>query len=219
MAAPTIRAMTLAEDLLLLALNPRTGQFYIPADRLGLAMRVSFFADLRMLRRVRLTEDHIEISDPSPTGHDHLDFALTHLQARQTPASAWSWIDRGPSGTAIFRTLAVLSDRGAVRFDRARAGAGGQWSAEVTDLNRRTEAWTRVKKAVGGESAEVSDHALAVLVHTSGLGRHLVHGVRAPLDLWRLARHTRRSARKFDIRPPAGRQRHVVSSGERFPRR
>jgi hypothetical protein len=110
-AAPTVRAMTLAEDLLLLALDPRTGEFHLPAERLGLAMRTSFFVDLRMLRRVRLIEDGIEICDPTPTGQDHLDFALTHLEACGTPTPLRSWIDHGPGDTAIFRTLAVWRAR------------------------------------------------------------------------------------------------------------
>jgi Golgi phosphoprotein 3 (GPP34) len=180
--------MTSGEDLLLLAIEPHSGLIR-EADRIKFSLRASALIDLALAHRITMNANRIKVLDSAATGDKRLDNALASLGASSTP-SLRAWLKDTPPGYGIINEyLSSLADQGAVRFERRRDRGPAPMQATLLDQARRDEAAAKVDRVAHGrgddsEGAD-SDRALASLVHSCGLDRHLY---RSPVARRRLAR-------------------------------
>jgi Golgi phosphoprotein 3 GPP34 len=112
--------MTLAEDLVLLLLDPRTGRAVVDSTSLDRAIGGALLLDLST--RERITADgggaraRLSVVDAAPTGDPLLDTALARLDK---PVRAQKAVERLARGTRT-PVLERLADQGLVRHERNR---------------------------------------------------------------------------------------------------
>jgi hypothetical protein len=81
---PSLGAVLLAADLLLLLADDATGKLLLPAEQVDIALGGANLLELTLLERVSLDEAmHVVVIDPSSTGDPILDGALRVIGARQ----------------------------------------------------------------------------------------------------------------------------------------
>ena len=179
--------MTSGEDLLLLAIEPRSGLIR-EADRIKFSLRASALVDLALARRITMNANRIKVLDEAATGDKRLDGALASLGALSTP-SLRAWLKGTPPGYGIINEyLSGLADQGAVRLEHRRDRGAAPMQAALLDQARRDEAAAKVDRVARGRDGDEgadADRALAGLVHSCGLDRHLY---RSPVARRRLAR-------------------------------
>ena len=177
--------MTSGEDLLLLAIAPRSGRVR-EADRIKFALRASVLVDLALAHRITMNANRIKVLDEAATGDRRLDNALTSLGTSTAP-SLRGWLKNTPSGYGMVnRYLSILADQGAVRLERHRSRVPAPMRATLLDRARRDEAKARVDRVARGRGGEDADRALAGLLHSCGLDRYLYRF--SPLARTRIAR-------------------------------
>jgi hypothetical protein len=112
--------MTLAEDLVLLLLDPRTGRAVVDSTSLDRAIGGALLLDLST--RERITADgggaraRLSVVDAAPTGDPLLDTALARLDK---PLRAQKAVERLARGTRT-PVLERLADQALVRHERNR---------------------------------------------------------------------------------------------------
>jgi hypothetical protein len=177
--------MTSGEDLLLLALAPRSGRVR-EADRIKFALRASVLVDLALAHRITMNANRIKVLDEAATGDNRLDNALTSLSTSTAP-SLRTWLRGTPSGYGMVnRYLSILADQGAVRLEHHRGRVPAPMRTTLLDQARRDEVKTRVDRVARGRHGQDADRALASLAHSCGLDRHLYRF--SPLARTRIAR-------------------------------
>jgi Golgi phosphoprotein 3 (GPP34) len=84
---------TLGEDLLLLALDEKKGTLVSGAlQGLPEALAGAVIMDLTLLERLTLHGRALVVSDPTPTGDDLLDEALSRIASARRPRSVSHWV-------------------------------------------------------------------------------------------------------------------------------
>jgi hypothetical protein len=164
--------MTSGEDLLLLALVPRSGRIR-EADRVKFALRASVLVDLALAQRITMNANRITVLDTAATGDQRLDNALAALGASAAP-SLRNWLKDTPAGFGMVnRYLSILADQGVIRVERRRGPMSAPMHAMLLDQARRDAAKGRLNRVACGRESEDADRALAGLAHSCGLDRHL----------------------------------------------
>ena len=190
--------MTLAEDLLLLAVHPRNGSVHT-VECLGSGLRAAELVELARARRVTCAEDRIAVIDPAPLGDPRLDAALTELRDRVPAPTLDAWLrnlrTRRPEPTGSLRQpglvrqyLSDLVRAGVVRVDSPADEVSPSTRVVVLDAERRDRARAQIDSLVrGAPDTTLEDRALAVVVRACGLDQHLFPGLRGRTARQRLA--------------------------------
>lgn len=204
--AATVSAVTLAEDLLLLAVSPRNGRIRV-VERIGIALRAAELIELALAGRVSVDEQRIAVIDAGPLGHPRLDRALASLQDGSCAPALDAWLLHRPPGPGMIgQYLWLLANQGVIRVELRQVGGavsspvdwrdvGAVVSTRIVLLDQRrcTRARARLDAlAHDGPAAIAEDRALAVVVHACGLDRYLYRGLRGRSARNRLARLTDR---------------------------
>ncbi|MBR7827744.1 GPP34 family phosphoprotein [Actinospica sp. MGRD01-02] len=177
--------MTSGEDLVLIALVPRSGRIR-EADRLKYALRASVLVDLALAHRITMNANRIKVLDAARTGDGRLDSALASLSANSAPTLG-SWIKDTPAGFGMVnRYLSILADQGVLHLERHRGRLAAPMLATLLDPARRDAAVARINRVARGRESDDADRALAGLIHACGLDRHLYRF--SPLARMRISR-------------------------------
>lgn len=108
---------TLAEDLLLLALDDDKGTVsWQRSTAVPYGLGGALLTDLAALGRVDTVDKKIVVTDPSPTGDELLDEALQTIQASKKPRDAKHWVGKLGGRKGLKEQLARrLVERGILR--------------------------------------------------------------------------------------------------------
>ena len=118
--------MNLVHELVLLLLNEDSGYFHqVPGWNLNCAVMGASLAELALLGRIDMDQDHIFVIDPSATGDPHLDSILKEIGDEPQKRNTRYWIEHlSPRSEAITAaTLDGLEDSGILTYH-----SGGFWS-------------------------------------------------------------------------------------------
>jgi hypothetical protein len=169
--------MTLAEDLLLIAVGPRDGRIR-SVERIGIALRAVELVELTLAKRITVGEHRIAVIDPAPTDHPCLDRALASLHGSGGSALG-DWLEQRPAGPGMIRQyMSLLTDQGMIRVEQRGHGDSASTRIVVLDHERCAQALTRSMQHAyqsqqaqhaGGHSASSSGHSAG---HAGGGGHH-----------------------------------------------
>lgn len=158
-------AVALAEELLLLAYDDKSGKATGSRIALDLGMAAAVMVDLALAGRVAFSDGSIVATDPTPTGEPIADEVLARMAA-DTPHTPASWVQRLRHGLRD-RILADLCGRGVTRDvdETAMEGFVHVHRYPVLDPTVETEVRQRLADALIGERApDERTAALAALV-------------------------------------------------------
>ncbi|MBS2547183.1 GPP34 family phosphoprotein [Catenulispora sp. NL8] len=175
--------MTIGDDLLLLAINPRDGRVQA-AEYLGTALRGAEALDLSLAGRVSVADGRIAIANPRPIGHPLADRALATLHAEGGAPRLDLWLTERPTEPdALNQYVTLLADRGVIRTERRGDGGRTRTRLVPVDLERCAYVRTRIENV-----SSVGDRALGTIVHSCGLDEFLYPGLRGRSARRRLSR-------------------------------
>ncbi len=168
--------MTLAADLLLLAIDPQRRRVRA-TEKLDYALMGAELVDLAVSRRVVMAGDRVEVVDARPTGDDRLDAALMSLAGSKRAPRAKAWVQTVRKGMRV-DYLAALAEAGAIRAERRPfLGVLHRTQYVVLDTGRRSGIKARIDAvAHGGKADSTADRAMAGFVHACGLANVLYPG-------------------------------------------
>jgi hypothetical protein len=181
--------MTLGEDLLLLAVHPRSGRVR-NVERMAPALRALEVVELSLAERIGLERGRIQVNDSSPVGHRLLDRALSALSGQAKPTTLKEWLGRSAAESGVLgQYWALLGRQQVVRIGHRGQGLARATVVTVRDHERYTQARARIDRVAHREaSATAGDQALAGIVHACGLSRQLCPGPHRLVARRRLAR-------------------------------
>ena len=156
--------VALAEELLLLAYDDRSGKATGSRIGLDLGMAAAVMVELALAGRITYSDGAIVVTDPTPTGEPIADEVLGRM-AGDTPHTAASWVQRLRHGLRD-RILADLCGRGVIRdVDETQLGFIHLHRYPVVDSTVEAEARVRLASALTGErEPDERTAALAALV-------------------------------------------------------
>ncbi len=190
-----LEPVTIGDDLLLLAINPRDGRVQA-AECLGTALRGAEALDLSLARRVAVADGRITVADPRPLGHPLVDRALATLHAEGTAPRLQTWFAERPTEPAVLHQyVTLLADRGVIRIERRGDGGRTRTRLVLVDRERSAYVHTRIENI-----ASNGDRALGSIVHACGLDEYLYPGLRGRSARRRLARLTEDEQLAPDLR-------------------
>ena len=177
MSAPTQIPIRLAEELILLMLNERSGYLeMVPGWAFSCVMAGAVIADLTLEDRIDTDLKTLYLVDPTPTGDDLLDPTLKEITESQETADTQYWIERntGRSDEIVMATLDRLVERKILDYE-----SGGFWGLsrsvsrsgtyQTHDLQIRQEAKARVLSVILNDVIpDPRDAILIALMHTCG---------------------------------------------------
>jgi hypothetical protein len=175
--------VTIGDDLLLLAINPRDGRVQA-AEHMGTALRGAEALDLCLARRVVGGDGRISVGDPRPIGHPLVDRSLASLHAEGGATRLPAWFAERPTEAAVLtQYVTLLADRGVIRIERRGDGGRSRTRLELVDLERCAYVRTKIENV-----ASAGDRALGAVVHACGLDEYLYPGLRGRSARRRLSR-------------------------------
>ncbi len=165
----------LAEELILLMLNERTGYLeMVPGWDFSCVMAGAVIADLALEDRIDTDLDALYLVDPSPTGDDLLDPTLNEIAESRETRDTQYWIERNTarSEEIVSATLDRLVERGILDYE-----SGGFWTLSrsvsrsghypISDERTRQEAKARVLSVILNDFIpDPRDAILVALMHT-----------------------------------------------------
>ena len=177
MSTPTQIPIRLAEELILLMLNERSGYLeMVPGWAFSCVMAGAVIADLTLEDRIDTDLKTLYLVDPTPTGDDLLDPTLKEIAESQETADTQYWIERntGRSDEIVMATLDRLVERKILDYE-----SGGFWGLsrsvsrsgtyQTHDLQIRQEAKARVLSVILNDVIpDPRDAILIALMHTCG---------------------------------------------------
>jgi hypothetical protein len=192
-------AMTLAADLLLLAIDPQ--RLTVRAsDKIDYALRGAELVELAIAERVTVVGDRIHVVDPRPTGDPSLDAALASIAAARRPPRAKAWVQARRKGLRK-DCIAVLASQRAVRVELRpflRVFTATRYA--ILDTGRKAEIDARITAIARGAAPQsAGDRALCGLTHACGLSRYLLPGGANRAARKRLEQVARRDRISADI--------------------
>lgn len=117
--------ISLAEELILLMLNERSGYLeMVPGWDFSCVMAGAVIADLALVGRIDTDLESLYVIDPSPTGDSLLDPTLKEIAASKETSDAQFWIEKNTSrcDEIVGVTLERLVERGILDYE-----SGGFW--------------------------------------------------------------------------------------------
>jgi Golgi phosphoprotein 3 (GPP34) len=205
--AATMVLMDTGTDLLLLAIDPDSGQTRF-GPRLSYALPVAELTDLVRAGRLGLDENNLVVINAKPTGETQADSALAVLAANSGPVSVTSWVKwRGPRRIDPYLHAAV--DAGIVHI--VTAGSPGRKLISVDDAEPIKSATRKLMAVLDEPEASFADIAFAVLAGTAGLAGPHLHG-------WDRRRHRARLS-ALDHAGPGDVATSVLHAGAKAARR
>jgi hypothetical protein len=157
--------IALAEELLLLGYDDKSGKATVSRIGLDLGMAAAVMIELALAGRIRLGEAKtLTVIDPSPIGHPIADGVLARIAA-DSPHTVASWVQRLRHGLRD-GVLADLCARGVVReLDETALGFITLHRYPVVDPKPEADVRARLTAALTGESPpDERTAALAALI-------------------------------------------------------
>ncbi|MYR46551.1 GPP34 family phosphoprotein [Streptomyces sp. SID5910] len=160
---------TLGEQIMLLSLDDTTGAPQLQSQSEFMISSASVL-ELALADRVRIEDDRLVVTDPTPPGVPALDTALARIAAADEPKDVQAWIFELRE-EAVDGARQGLLDKGVIREERTR-----RWG--IFPTSRYPEADASVEAVVRqrlesvvleGEEPDARTAALVVLLHTGGL--------------------------------------------------
>jgi len=113
----TLTSLTLAEELLLVALDDERGTLLpLPPFSMEVASAAALVMDLALLGRIDSDEQSLTVLSREPTGNALLDEVLAQISADPTTQSTAEWMNRLATGTETRdRIIAELVQRGVLQ--------------------------------------------------------------------------------------------------------
>lgn len=171
---------TLADDLVLLSIDPGTGKL-MARRRITVALMGAELAQLAWYQRIRPEGGRIMVISPAPGGSPELDTALAALAAARRPPRLVSWVAR-PRPGILAAYLGRLSAAGVITAERRRLSRT-RW--RFADPGPAGAALARLDAAARSTGpAPAPEAAFGGLAHGCGLGALLYPG-RANRDVRR----------------------------------
>ncbi|ASW57988.1 GPP34 family phosphoprotein [Plantactinospora sp. KBS50] len=155
----------LAEELLLLAYDDKSGKALGSRIGLDLGMAAAVLVDLALANRIAFDDGSIVVTDPTPTGEPIADQVLARVAA-DTPHTPASWVQRLRHGLRD-RALADLCGRGVMRDVDETAMGGFVHVHRYPAVDPSVEAGIRGRLAdalTGSATPDERTAALATLV-------------------------------------------------------
>ncbi|PZG12402.1 GOLPH3/VPS74 family protein [Nonomuraea aridisoli] len=112
--------VTIAEELLLLALSEDKGRPLVSTAQLDPALAGALLAELAVGDRVELSDKKVTVKDPSPLGDDELDAVLARVVAQEKVKSPVWWVQKLQSGKLRQRLLSRLAALGVLSEERGK---------------------------------------------------------------------------------------------------
>ena len=96
----TLTSLTLAEELLLVALDDERGTLLpLPPFSMEVASAAALVMDLTLLGRIDTDEQSLTVLSAAPTGNALLDEVLAQISADPTTHTTAAWLNRLSTGT------------------------------------------------------------------------------------------------------------------------
>ncbi|MFI7615521.1 GPP34 family phosphoprotein [Nonomuraea terrae] len=112
--------VTIAEELLLLALSEDKGKPLVSTAQLDPALAGALLAELAVRDRVELSNKKVTVKDPSPVGDDELDAVLSRIVAQEKEKSPVWWVQKLQAGKQRRRLLSRLAASGVLSEERGK---------------------------------------------------------------------------------------------------
>jgi golgi phosphoprotein 3 len=113
----TLNSLTLAEELLLVALDDERGTLIpLPPFSMEVASAAALLMDLTLMGRIDTDEQALMVLSTTPTGNVLLDEVLAQVSAEAVPRTTAEWMNRLATGTVTRdRIIAALVERGVLQ--------------------------------------------------------------------------------------------------------
>ena len=174
--------LTLAEEIVLLALDDQTGkQLILPFNALGYALAGAIILDLSLAGCIDTDLHELTVINPAPTGDELLDLWLSHFQAAPQPKTVMFWLREMALQQEEIYQVAVerLIQRGILRREERRL----LWVFSVRryptiDGTERDEVRVRLSQLIQGNDLPTPrDAILLSLIHGCRLSEHIFAGL------------------------------------------
>lgn len=163
--------LTLADELLLLALREQDGVAMIGSAELDCGVAGALLAELALAERVRLIDGRIAVADASPVGDPDLDALLARIAADGRPRKAEHWVNKSRRDEVRKRRLARLVAMGVLEEHERRVLFVKHTNYPERDPRPEQELRARLRAVLGGAPADVRSSALLAIVHACRLDR------------------------------------------------
>lgn len=163
--------LTLADELLLLALREQDGRALIGSAELDCGLAGALLAELALAERVRLVGGRIRAVDPSPLGDPDLDALLQRIVADRRARKPERWVDRTRRDDVRKRRLARLAEIGVLEARDHRFLFFKHTTYSERDPRYEQELRARLRAVMEGAPADGRAGALLAIVHACGLDR------------------------------------------------
>jgi hypothetical protein len=154
--------MTLGNDLVLLAIDPRRGKVSCPTE-LGVVLVAAELVDLVNSERIKVVSDQVVVTHSTTTGDALLDATLAELAEVEFPPTLPGWINRQRIGRTD-RYLQVLGEERILRETREQDGPGRVFAA---DDRHRANLIARLKATAAAREPALEDQIFAGLAHAA----------------------------------------------------
>ena len=167
--------LSLAEELLLLALDDETGKLAGSGSRLDCALAGAVLCDLVLCERVAIVGDRVALRADGLTGEPANDRVLVAIARREKPRAPEDWVRRLARDVRK-DVIERLQERGLVRAERRRIlGVLPAARYPESDPGAEDAARARIRSVlVDGADAEPRTAALIAIALAAGIGRTLV---------------------------------------------
>jgi hypothetical protein len=168
--------VTLAADLLLLAIDPRRRNVRV-TEKLDYALMGADLVELAIAERVVMDGNHLLVVNARPTGDPLLDDALASIAAATKPPTARAWVRAVRKGLRS-QHLVALADKGSIQLSpRPFLRFFTITDKVVLDTERLARTRAAIDAvAAGALSDDPRERALAGLAYACGLAAVLYPG-------------------------------------------
>ncbi|MEV0613594.1 GPP34 family phosphoprotein [Nonomuraea sp. NPDC050404] len=163
--------VTIAEELLLLALSEDKGKPLVGGTQLDPALAGAILGELAIAGRVELSDKKLTVKDPAPLGDEELDAALALIAEGKERAPA-HWVQKLQSHKLRERLLSRLAAAGVLSEERGKV-LGIFPVSRWPEANPGVEADVRerVSAVLMGAAPDARTAALIAITHAAGLTR------------------------------------------------
>ncbi|WP_062347224.1 GOLPH3/VPS74 family protein [Herbidospora yilanensis] len=110
----------IAEDVLLLGYDEKTGRPTIGSTELNAGLAGALLAELAIKGRLSLADKKVVVTDPTPVGDPELDAALARIAAEAKVRKPEWWVDKLEGAKLRERLLVRLVEGGVLSEERGR---------------------------------------------------------------------------------------------------